>query len=156
MRRILCVIAIVCLLGGCASQPDNVYTCKDLTLTLPGVFEDLSGEPYGKDADFLLGQDKLSVMGLAEKKADLPGLSLKDYTALVLQGNGLTCKAQEMGSGYLFSYEAPVEEEIYTYETVTLETGNYFWVIQCYCPADHYRMLEPLIAGILANVSAEN
>jgi len=156
MRRILCVIALVCLLGGCASRADGVYTCKDLTITLPGVFEDLSREPYGQDADFLLGKDKLIVMGLAEEKEDLPGLTLKDYTALVIQGNGLSCKAQELESGYLFSYEAPVEEERYTYETLTLETDKHFWVIQCYCPADHYRMLEPQIAGILANVSAEN
>lgn len=156
MRRILCVIAIVCLLGGCASRADGVYTCKDLTLSLPGDFEDLSEEPYGQDTDFLLGQDKLIIMGLAEKKTDLPQLSLKDYTDLVLQGNNLTCKAQETANGYLFSYEAPVDGEVYAYEAVTLESSDHFWVIQCYCPAEHYRMLEPLIAGILANVSAEN
>lgn len=156
MRRILCVIAIVCLLGGCASRADAVYTCKDLTLSLPGDFEDLSEEPYGQDTDFLLGQDKLIIMGLAEQKTTLKEMDLKTYTALVIQGNHLDCQAETIDGRYRFTYEAPVEDTLYTYEAITLETDKHFWVIQCYCPADHYRMLEPLIEGILANVSAEN
>ena len=156
MRRLcvfLCLTFMLCPMRSCASPSDSRYTCKDLTLSLPGVFEDLSEEPYGQNTDFLLGQDKLIVMGLSEQKSTLKDMDLQTYTALVIQGNSLDCPAQSLNGRYRFTYEAPVEDTLYTYRAVTLETEEHFWIVQCYCPSEDFPALEKMADKILTDIS---
>ena len=73
----LCLVVALCLLCGCAKTGPNVI-CKDLSLTLPADFMDLSSENYAGDADLFYGRKTLIVKGLAEKKADLVEMTLED------------------------------------------------------------------------------
>ena len=154
----ICLL-VLCLLTGCSDNyPEGLtFTCRDLTVTLPGDFIDLSGDGIAKDADFLYGRKTLIVMGLSEKKADLKEMTLEEYTAYVIQGNQLTCTPQRSGDGFLFSYETPVEGDAYTYVIATFEGHTNFWILQFYCPTANFSENKPeidiILEGIRPNVS---
>ena len=149
---LLCLMTIICLLGGCSSPAGKPIACKDLTLNLPGEFFDLSGESYAKEADFFYGLDKLIVMGMAEEKTLLKKMTIEEYTDLVITGNGLTCIPRQLSNGYCFTYEAAVGEDTYIYTTAIFESGTRFWILQCYCPSEEYESKHDLIVEILESV----
>ena len=147
----VCLLLVLCLLG-CSAANGTQVTCKDLTLTLPDSYLDLSRETYAEEADFLYGRERLIVLGIGEKKSSLKVQTLEAYTALVLKGNSLTCTPEATGNGYRFSYDAPIGDTAYTYVTATYESPEHFWVIQCYCPAEHLEAYAQEISSILDSV----
>ncbi len=154
-RFTACLLVAVCLLTGCTNDayPEGMsIACKDLLLTVPGDFLDLSGESYAQDADFLFGHDTLVFRGMAECKDDLKEMTLAEYTAYVISGNELSCTPEACGNGYLFSYEAPIADTVYTYTTATFEGDSYFWILQFYCPSENLAENEPEIDIILEGV----
>ena len=153
MKRCTAVCLLVILfLFGCSAPKDSQVSCKDLTLTLPEAYLDLSGEPYAEDTDFLYGRDQLIVLGLGEKKSDLDIYTLDAYTAQVLNGNALACALETVGNSYRFTYEAPVGDTRYSYVTGTYESPEYFWVVQCYCPTQYLETYRQEISAILDSV----
>ena len=147
----VCLLLVLCLLG-CSAANGTQVTCKDLTLTLPDSYLDLSAEAYAEDADFLYGRGRLIVLGLGEKKTELKTATLDGYTALVLKAHALTCSPERTSNGYRFSYDAPVGDTVYTYVTATYESPEHFWVIQCYCPATDLETYTQEISAILDSV----
>ena len=150
-RTAVCLLLVLCLLG-CSAANATQITCKDLTLTLPGTYLDLSAEAYAEEADFLYGKGRLIVMGLGEAKSELKTATLDGYTALVLKAHALTCSPERTSNGYRFSYDAPVGDTVYTYVTATYESPEHFWVIQCYCPAEYSETYAQEISAILDSV----
>jgi len=159
---VLCLFLAVCLLVGCDSYPEgNSFTYQDLTITLPGDFEELYKGTASKDADFFYGRDTLIVMGLSEKKSDLKPMSLEEYTAYVIQGNELTCTPERSGTGYVFSYEATVSDtSSYTYVVTTFAGDTNFWILQFYCPTEKFHEnkaeIDMILEGIKLNASKGN
>ena len=152
IRALIFLLVLVCLLTGCTDPVGKVLQYDDLSLTLPADFMDLSGESYAKDADFLYGWRTLVFMGLAEKKADLKEMTLDEYTGYVISGNKLTCTPTVTGSGYVFSYEAAVDNTQYTYTTATVEGKDNFWILQFYCPSADLAANQPEIDIILQSI----
>ena len=156
VRAIGCLLAALCLLTGCgaadAYPEGNTIACKDLLFTVPGDFIDLSAEGIDADADFLFGRDTLVFKGMAEYKQDLSPMTLEEYTARVISGNQLSCTPQSSGSGYIFSYEAPVADTVYTYTTATFEGASCFWILQFYCPSKNLTENQPEIDIILEGI----
>lgn len=149
---VLCLLALLCLLGGCSDPVGTSIVCEDLIVTLPGDFIDLSEGSYAQDADLLYGRKTLIVMGLAEKKAVLKEMTLEEYTAYVISGNKLDCTPEASGDGYIFRYEAPVGDTTYTYVTATFEGQANFWIFQFYCPSANFTENEPEIKVILEGI----
>lgn len=152
MRRgLLCLLVALCLLTGCADgYPEGIkIECKDLILTIPGDFIDLSEEGIG-DGEFLYGRNRLIFTGLAEDKSTLQEMTLDTYTSYVITGNELTCTPTVWGSGYLFSYEATVGNVPYTYTVATAEGTDNFWILQFYCPSEDLSENQPEIDIILS------
>lgn len=145
----LCLILAVCLLAGCASRGETAVTCKDITVTFPTDFINLSEASYAEDADFLYGKDTLIVMGLAETKAPLGAVTLPQYTELVIKGNQLSATPRVVSNGYQFTYEASVDGTSYTYVVATAEGPENFWIVQCYCPSSVYEKNRTDISRIL-------
>ena len=149
---VLCLLALLCLLGGCSDPVGTPIVCDDLIVTVPGDFIDLSEGSYAKNADLFYGRKTLIVMGLAEKKAILKKMTLEEYTAYVISCNKLDCTPEASGDGYIFRYEAPVEDTAYTYITATFEGQNNFWIFQFYCPSANFSENEPEINIILEGI----
>lgn len=148
----ICLLVLMCLLTGCNDPVGVSIVCDDILLTLPADFIDLSGDSYGKDADFLYGRKTLVFMGLAEKKTSLQEMTLDEYTGYVISGNGLSCSPTVFGNGYLFTYEATIEGTVYTYVTATYEAEHNFWIFQFYCPSTDLENSKPEIDIILQSI----
>ncbi len=152
--RILVILLTLCLLAGCGQQYPEGQTvqCKDLQITFPGDFADLSGESFAADADVMYGWRSLVVKGMAEEKAKLKTMTLAEYTALVISGNKLDCSPEGYGDGYRFTYEASVGDTVYTYVTATVEGQTHFWIFQFYGPKDKWVENQPEIDRILSGI----
>ena len=154
---VLLVVLAICLLTGCDQYPlGNTVICKDLQLTVPGDFMDLSAESYALDADFMYGWNTLVCKGLAEDKSQLQEMSLDGYTALVISGNGRSCTPQPCGDGYMFSYEAAIGDASYTYTIATYEGPSNFWILQFYCPSEDLEKNQPEINMILESIQVHS
>ena len=151
----VCLILAVCLLlsislPGCSSPPvGKVVEHKDLILVLPGDFIELSGTV---GTDFLYGRHSLVLKGLSEKKSMLKAMSLAEYTDYVIKTNKKNTMPQACGAGYMFTYEAPVGEDIYAYTVATYEGQENFWILQFYCPKDTLSENQPEIDIILSGI----
>ena len=158
IRLSLCLLMSVCLLTGCDDGYPEGKTLNfaDLQLTLPGDFMDLSAEGIAADADFIYGRKTLIVTGAAEDKTKLQSMTLDQYTALVISGNKLKVTPEVLGKGYVFSYEKPVGEEVYTYTTATFEGTDNFWLFQFYCPSKDLEANKPEIDIILSGIQPDN
>ena len=150
-RFTVCLLLILCLLG-CSASSEITLSCKDLTITLPDIYLDLSKEDYARDVDFLYGRERLIVLGFGEKKSDLNVYNLDAYTALVLKGNSLSSTLETVEDGYRFTYKMPVVDTEYVYVTGTYEGREHFWVVQCYCPAEYLDTYQQEIDIILDSV----
>ena len=157
LRRLAPILlAVLCLLAGCTVPelyPEGMnIACKDLQFTVPGDFADFSGEDYAKDADFMFGRKTLVFMGLAEPKNTLQETTLVAYTERVIKGNGISCTPEQNGDGYLFTYEKPVGDTVYTYTVATFEGSSNFWILQFYCPSENLQENQPEIQIILEGI----
>ena len=151
-RRIFVFLLVVFLLAGCSDPVGRAVVHKDLTLVLPADFLDLSEESAAEGADFLYGRHTLIFKGLAEDKSSLEGMTLKEYTDNVISGNKKTATPQASGAGYVFTYEANVDDTIYTYTVATYEGQENFWILQFYCPKETLAENQPEINIILEGI----
>lgn len=155
VASVICLVVVLCLLGGCAKDGVSI-TCKDLTLTLPADFMDLSSESYAGDADLFYGRKTLILKGLAEKKAGLVEMTLEQFTGYVIASNKLSCTPAPTEYGFVFTYEAAVGEKSYSYTTATFDGEENFWILQFYCPSENAAEHEAAIDAILKSIATCN
>ncbi len=155
VASIVCLVLALCLLGGCGKDGVSV-TCKDLTLTLPNDFMDLSSEGYAGDADLFYGCKTLIVKGLAEEKAGLVDMTLEQFTGYVITSNKLSCTPAPTEYGFVFTYEAAVGEKSYSYTTATFDGEENFWILQFYCPSENAAEHTAAIDTILKSIVTSN
>ena len=149
-RRIFACLLAVFLLVGCGADPVGYgVQHKDLNLILPADFIELDN---AEGADFLYGRHSLVFKGLAESKESLKAMSLKEYTDSVVSANKKDATPKASGAGYLFTYEAKVGEEVYSYTVATYEGQENFWILQFYCPKDKLAENQPEIDIILEGI----
>ena len=152
-RRIFVCLLVVFLLAGCSDPVGRAVQHKDLTLILPADFLDLSEEADG--ADFLYGRHSLVFKGLAESKASLEKMTLREYTDQVITANKKKVTPQTSGAGYIFTYEADVNGEVYTYTVATYDGQENFWILQFYCPKEDLPENQPEIDIILEGIQPQ-
>ena len=151
-RRIFVCLLVVFLLAGCSDPVGYGVTHKDLTLILPADFIALEN---ADGADFLYGRHSLVFKGLAESKESLQAMTLQEYTDFVISGNKKDAVPKESGAGYIFTYEANVGEEVYSYTVATYEGQENFWILQFYCPKDTLAENQPEIDIILEGIQPQ-
>ena len=154
----ICLVLALCLLlplllAGCTSDPVGyAKQHKDLTLILPADFLELENTD---DADFLYGRHSLVFKGLSESKSSLQAMTLQEYTNYVVSCNKKDATPKACGAGYVFTYEAPVGDSVYSYTVATYETQENFWILQFYCPKDTLAENQPEIDIILEGIQPQ-
>ena len=142
MIRVLALILALVLLTGCGAST-KTYTCREMTMTVPGNMKDVSGQSDFKDFTFALDSSKIAIFGLNETFAEYPVLedySTKAYAALVIelyQVNGTV--AQRFSSNYHYIvYTAPTNMGEFTYMAGIFKNDKGFWMIQICTPTSNY------------------
>ena len=144
MKRLFALaLAALLLLTGCNSpSATKDFASAGLTLTLPNVFADISGEQYGTGATFLYGYGDRFILGVKEDKATIcqhyPDISLLEFGTVVIQAHKLSCKLTQKDGFYCFRYTA----DGISYLAVVLESSDAFWTVQAYCPEEKFPELE--------------
>ena len=141
--KVIVALLLVCaLFAGCGVLCDQERTCEDLTITIPGHFLDMSDQDYAKGMNFLYGFNDIAVVGIRETKESLAfydaDLTLEEYGALVMQGNGLDGDMELKEGLYTFEYEASNAGQTFTYLGAVFEGEEAFWIVQAYCLSDEY------------------
>ena len=107
----------------------------------------LAGEP-----DFVYGRYSLVFQGLSESKESLEEMTLRAYTDRVISANQKKTTPQASGAGFIFTYEADVDNTVYSYTVATYETQENFWILQFFCPKEDLTENQPEINIILEGI----
>ena len=154
MRKGICfplVLALlVCALSGCGTGPaERVYTCHELTVTLPQTFVDL--QETLPQYDMVFSDGRITLAGIREEKALLPSLTLEAFGQLVIQAHELDCQLLQSDGLTYFYYEAG--EPAFTYTVGIWETDTAFWSVQTYCRAEDYAAVREDMWQLLKSVT---
>ena len=137
MRRVLILIlSLLLLVGTCSGCSAQHWRYEELSFTLPGEFQNCSGENYAADFDFLFDNGTVAIAGIRETKQALQSfgtVDAKTYTQLVIDHNELPCQATQQNGLWCFSYEAVSQGTPMTYVCAIYEAEESFWQIQAYC-----------------------
>ena len=70
----------------------------------------------------------------------------------MISANKKTATPKASGAGYVFTYEADVDDTVYSYTVATYEAQENFWILQFYCPKDTLAENQPEIDIILEGI----
>ena len=162
MRKLLsyfliCAVVLSILCGCSQATPPQTITKDELSITLPGSFQDLSHEDFAQGMEFLYGSSNVSVMSTKEDRAALqavlPDLTAKEYAALLIESNGLSATAEERDGLITFRYSATTENTELTYLCGVFTSEAAFWTVQAYCPTADFSKNEAVMLEILKSVA---
>ena len=141
MRRFLPLLLAltILLLSACGAK---TQTYGDLRIQLPGEFVDLSGESFAADFDFLYQGQGVAVAGIRESRLAVETaygpLDAQKYAALSMKLHGIAGEPSLKDGIWHFSYSALSNTQQVTYLCAVYETAENLWLVQAYCPAEHY------------------
>ena len=142
IRRILILaLCLFLLTGACTGCSVQHWRYEELSFTLPGEFQNCSGESYAADFDFLFDNGTVAIAGIRETKQALQifgATDAKTYAQLVIDYNQLTCQPTQQDGLWCFSYEAVSHGTPMTYICTVYEAQQSFWQIQAYCETANY------------------
>ena len=151
----LCLVLAV-LLCAC-SLPDRVFTCKNLSITLPGSFADLSSTLDGDDLDFFYMTAKTGITGYRVEKAsmteDAESLTPENFVELMQYSNAHTGKVTHRGDICSYIYTAETDGEDFTYLVAVFDAEDALWVLQCYCRTAEFSKTEETFWSYLETVT---
>ena len=102
----------------------------------------MSDQDYAKGMNFMYGFNDIAVVGIRETKESLAfydaDLTLEEYGALVMQGNGLDGDMELKEGLYTFEHEASNAGQTFTYLGAVFEGEEAFWIVQAYCLSNEY------------------
>lgn len=141
LKVLVVLLLAVCLLAGCGTQPDQTVTCGELSITLPGSFQDWSQDPASAGLSFSYADETKGVCGVFESKeylqAYIPGLDAQRYAELFVESNSLASSVEMTDGIPTFSYTAEGDPAI-RYLCGVFESGENFWVVQAYCASEDF------------------
>ena len=136
------VLALVCaLLSGCGAVGDKQITVEDLTLTIPGYYQDMSTMEGTSDMTFAYGFLDALVCGIREEFSlfgDYKPDSLADYAQLVIEVNGLDCQTEDYNGILTFRYTTDNGDGAHSYLAAVFESSNAYWLVQFGCSAENF------------------
>lgn len=156
-RILAAVLLAVTVLTGCTGLlEDKTITCNELSVTLPGIYVDLSEQDYAADFDFLYGFNDEAVLGFKQDRASLeasmPGITAKDYAELFVDAAELNSTVTEQEGLITFTYTAIADNVEFTYLCGAFMSDTNFWIVQFYCPTEDYTDKEADFLGYLKTV----
>ena len=142
-KILVCVLLVVCCLCGCAKidtlTEDQTLTFMDLTITLPGYFEDRLHKDYTAKDTFMYGVYEITVTGVREDKAlfdEVP--KLEEYGNLLITNNNLTSTLQQEEGLTTFTFSLMDGKTSFTHLAAIYEGSESFWLVQISCKTENF------------------
>lgn len=142
-RVLLCLLLIGCTLCACtqmrAMTGEQTVTVNDLTITLPGYFENQLSQTLSVDNTFMYGIYDISVTGVREDFSLFDQVpTLEEYTQMLLTGNHLDSIPYQEDGLTLFIYSVENSGHSFTYLTAVYEGSSSFWLVQAGCKSSEF------------------
>lgn len=159
--KILVVLLLICaLLCGCSKADtlteDQTLTFMDLSITLPGYFEDQTNAAYATDGTFMYGIYEISVTGVREAYElfdEVP--DLEEYGNMLIQGNNLDTALQQEDGLTTFTFTVLDGETSYTYLAAIYEGTDAFWLVQTSCKTQNFDQSRESFLTYLKSVTVK-
>lgn len=154
------VLLLSALFTGCSGgEKEKTFTCGELSITLPAAYEDLSGQEYAADYDFLYGSSSKAVLGFTQSRASLeekiPGITAKLYAQMFMEAVQLPGTVTEQDGLVTFTYTANASGTEVTYLCSAFMSQTNFWIVQFYCPSIDYGKNEADFLRYLRSVTVQ-
>ena len=135
--RILAMLTLMALLvSGCAAAVDDEeFSCKELTMIVPGYMVDKSEDDAFANFTFALDSDKITIFGIREALSNFEGTNITNldkYTETLILVSNLDCsfKTREGKDYRYFTCTAENAGTTYAYICGTFLSDEAFWMVQ--------------------------
>ena len=165
MKKSISLIALMAalslLLTGCGITQlleDQTINYGDLTMTLPGYYQDYSQQEFAQNYSFVYGFNDVAIMGLREEITLFTSygsdLTLEEYAQMVIDGNGLNCEVETVDGLITFSFTSENSGQTHAYLAAVYQSARAFWLIQIGCLENNYENNREKFINILKTVNA--
>lgn len=143
--RLLSLLLIGCLLGGCAKgAKDKTFVKDEMSIVLTDRFseDELAGQTaYYRSADSV-------VVILRDEFSGLGDLAVEDidetrYADMVITSNGFESMVTVVEGLSTFDYRQTVRNQEFSYFAVTFKGDKAYYLVQFACEADRIEELKP-------------
>ena len=143
VKTFVCVLLVVCCLCGCSKidtlTEDQTLTFMDLSITLPGYFENRLHSDYTAKDTFMYGVYEITVTGVREGKALFDQVpTLEEYGNLLISGNQLSSTLQQEEGLTTFTFSLMDGKTSYTHLAAIYEGSDSFWLVQISCKTENF------------------
>ena len=157
VKVLIALLLMVSLLTGCSSDALQTVTCKELTVSLPSSYIDLSQETYTVGLEFLYGDEITCIQGTREERENLqkyfPDIDAVQYAQLCMQTHSLPGELEILDTIPCFTYTAESGHVSITYLCGVFETETHFWLVQAYCESEVFEENKADMWNIIASVT---
>jgi len=164
MRKYIALISLIMALAmvftGCGltkMMEDQTVNYGDLTMTLPGYYQDYSKQDFAQNYSFVYGFSDVAIMGLREEITLFTSydsdLTLEEYAQLVIDGNGLNCEVETVDGLITFSFTSENSGQTHAYLAAVYQSARAFWLIQIGCLENNYENNREKFINILKTVN---
>ena len=142
-KILVCVILVVGCLCGCSKidtlTEDQTLTFMDLSITLPGYFEDRLHSDYTAKDTFMYGVYEITVTGVREDKTLFDQVpTLEEYGNLLISGNNLSATLQQEDGLTTFTFSLMDGKNSFTHLAAIYEGTGAFWLVQFSCRTENF------------------
>ncbi len=150
----LLICTLLCACGSDKAHANKTYTCENLTITIPGNFQENKTVLEGTGFSFCVARDDIFIVGLRENAEAFGELTLMDYAQLMVEANDLEAEPQDMGDYALLQYSVSFGPK-YTYLACIYKNGNEFWTLQGFTFASDFEKNKDTILNILTSAQIQ-
>ncbi len=149
ISAILCLLMVVslCACGGDSDSSTKTYTHKNVTMSVPGDFEDMTEEAGVDVYEFVVGTQLNLVLGGKIENCDVD-----DYMDAIGSSLNISKSATDKGSYTYFQYKNTAMNYDYIYDVALVEDGNDLWVIQVSSLESEYSKNKSMMMDILDSI----
>lgn len=151
ISAILCLLMASSLLCACGKDVgEKTYTYKNISMTVPGDFEDVTEEYSDDILDFVVGKGVNLVLGVK-----LNDFTTEDYIESIASGLNLSVEPEERNGYVYLQYTYTANGLDYVYDVGLYEDKGDLWVIQVSALEKHYSKKQDMMLDILDSVTVK-
>ena len=158
LKILICVVLVFFCLCGCTKidtmTEDQTHTFTDLSITLPGYFENRLHSDYTARDTFMYGVYEITITGIREGFElfdEVP--KLEEYGNLIISNNSLSSALQQEENLTTFTYSKLEGTTSYTYLAAIYEGSEAFWLVQAGCKTENFEDTRESLMTYLKSVT---
>ena len=142
-KILVCLLLVCCCLCGCTKintmTEDQTLTFMDLSITLPGYFENRLHSDYTDKDTFMYGTYEINITGVRESKTLFDQVpELEEYGNLLIANNNLSSTLQQEEGLTTFTFSMLEGKTSFTYLAAVYEGSDSFWLVHISCKTENF------------------